>query len=502
LPYGLLEYRAEQWASFLSSQGTKADDLILGYMNKTPELVAMILGSILSGAVPCSVNPRTKLAQLLKIASEAGPKFIVIDPGNLLSLTEIKGRFVHDLRFVLMAKKEELKAIEGMIKRLEPNLKIQKFVVSEEAERRLTVRGKFQGERAGLCLFTSGSTGIPKGVLLSRDDLYERAKAEMEDYELHPGDRLLSLLPFSFDVGMNQLFASLLAGCHLVILNSYFPKDIAHAVKTAGITGISAVPSIWANMLAQSEELRCRLDLGSLQYVTISGGDLGRGQLIRLKSLLDGVKIFKTYGQTETFRSTMLKPWEFEMKMTSVGKHLKGTRVLILDSEGNIAKPNQEGEIIHFGVGTMLGYLNDPSGTAKKLKSAPELLSPQLKEKAIYTGDRGKMDEEGYLYVLGREDGMIKTWGFRVYGKEIENQILEFKGVRTAAVVGIHHPIKGQSILAEIVADPKLERKELERYLQNKLPHYMVPERIHLVDSLPMTDNGKINYPAIKGKYE
>jgi acyl-coenzyme A synthetase/AMP-(fatty) acid ligase len=198
----------------------------------------------------------------------------------------------------------------------------------------------------------------------------------------------------------------------------------------------------------------------------------------------------------------MLKPWDFEKKMTSVGKHLKGTQVFILDREGKIAEPNQEGEIIHFGTGTMLGYFNDSWETAKRLKSPPKLLSSFLKGKVVYTGDRGKMDEEGYLYVLGREDGMIKTWGFRVYSKEVENQILEFKGVRNAAVVGIKHSIKGESILAEVVADPKLEIKDLERYLKNELPHYMVPERIYLVDSLPMTDNGKINYPAIKRKYE
>jgi len=502
LHYGSLAHQAEEWAGYLSRQGSKANDLILGYMNKTPDLVAMILGSILSGAVPCSINSRTKFTQVLNIAAEARPKCIVIDPGNLLGLTEIKNRFDPDLQFILMGKEEELKAAGGVIKRLEPNWNISRFVLPKEAEKRFVFRKEAQGGRAGICLFTSGSTGAPKGVLISRDDLYERAKAEMEDYELNPNDRLLSLLPFSFDVGMNQLFASLLTGSHLVILNSYFPKDIIRAVNIAGITGISAVPSIWANMLAQAEEPQCRLDLSGLRYVTISGGDLGRDQLLRLKSHLNGVKIFKTYGQTETFRSTMLKPWDFEKKMMSVGKHLQGTQVFILDREGKIAAPDQEGEIIHFGTGTMLGYLNDSRETARRLKCPPKPLSPFLKGKVVFTGDRGKMDEEGYLYVLGREDGMIKTWGFRVYSKEVENQILEFKGVRNAAVVGIKHSIKGASILAEVVADSKLELKELERYLKNKLPHYMVPERIYFVDSLPMTDNGKIDYPAIKGKYE
>jgi len=326
---------------------------------------------------------------------------------------------------------------------------------------------------------------------------------EIEDYELTDQDSLLSLLPFSFDVGLNQLLSCFLSGAHLVILNSWFPRDILTAVRSQNINGISGVPSIWTEALAYPKGPDFEQNTQALRYITVSGGDLSKNQLLQLRQYFRNVKIFKTYGQTETFRSSMLKPFDFERKITSVGRPLKGTEVFVLNDKGEIAPPDTEGEIVHYGVGTMLGYLNDLEGTSEKLRKMKEPGSKAMKEgKWVFTGDRGRMDEEGYLYVLGREDGMIKTLGHRVYPKEIESCILEHEHVKNAAVVGIKDERKGQVIIAEVVSNGALNKQSLIVYLKERLPYYMVPGEINVVEYLPMTESGKIKYTTIKERYE
>jgi acyl-coenzyme A synthetase/AMP-(fatty) acid ligase len=199
----------------------------------------------------------------------------------------------------------------------------------------------------------------------------------------------------------------------------------------------------------------------------------------------------------------MLKPFDFERKMTSVGRPIKGTQVFVLNDRGEIAPPNTEGEIVHHGVGTMLGYLNDLEGTREKLRKMKEPGSEAMKEgKWVFTGDRGRMDEEGYLYVLGREDGMIKTLGHRVYPKEIEGCILEYEHVKNAAVVGVRDERKGQTIVAEVIVHGLFNKQNLLVYLKERLPYYMIPSEINIVEQLPMTESGKIRYAAVKEKYE
>ncbi|MCJ7783728.1 MAG: AMP-binding protein, partial [Desulfobacterales bacterium] len=244
-------------------------------------------------------------------------------------------------------------------------------------------------------------------------------------------------------------------------------------------------------------------NIRTLKYITVSGGDLAKNQLVRLRQYFENVKIFKTYGQTETFRSSMLKPFDFEGKMTSVGRPVKGTEVFILNDQGEVNPPNIEGEIVHYGVGTMLGYINDLGGTNGKLREIVESVRGTVKEgKLVFTGDKGKMDGEGYLYVLGREDGMIKTLGYRVYPKEIESCILEHEHVKNAAVVGIRDERKGQIIIAEVIGNGALDKQRLIVFLKERLPYYMIPSGINIVEHLPMTENGKIKYTAIKEKYE
>ena len=503
LTYGQLEERVRELAQYLSKQGMEPCDLVMCYMTKSVDLVVSILAIVLNGGTCCCFYSKQNPQYALKLFSMANPRFILLEENTLRSVKRQMERAEPTHLFPPCERYPEAGGTGGSLQSHNRAIYVLKYPSAKSDSGEGFQEVDSSSEKALWCLFTSGSTGSPKGVLISGEDLLRRAVTEIEDYELTDQDSLLSLLPFSFDVGLNQLLSCFLSGAHLVILNSWFPRDILTAVRSQNINGISGVPSIWTEALAYPKGPDFEQNTQALRYITVSGGDLSKNQLLQLRQYFRNVKIFKTYGQTETFRSSMLKPFDFERKMTSVGRPLKGTEVFVLNDKGEIAPPDTEGEIVHYGVGTMLGYLNDLEGTSEKLRKMKEPGSKAMKEgKWVFTGDRGRMDEEGYLYVLGREDGMIKTLGHRVYPKEIESCILEHEHVKNAAVVGIKDERKGQAIIAEVVSNGVLNKQSLIVYLKERLPYYMVPGEINVVEYLPMTESGKIKYTTIKERYE
>lgn len=503
LTYGQLEGRVRGLAQYLLKQGMQPRDLVMCYMTKSVDLVVSILAIMLNGGVCCCFYSKQNPQYALKLFSIANPNFLILEGSTLKNVKRQMETSDPNNPFPSCGRYPEGEGTEGSLQNHNRTIYVLKFPSGESCRGKRFQEVGNSSNNASWCLFTSGSTGFPKGVLISREDLRQRAMTEIEDYELSDQDSLLSLLPFSFDVGLNQLLSCFLSGAHLVILNSWFPKDILTAVRSKNINGISGVPSIWAEILAYPKGPDFEQNIRTLRYITVSGGDLTKNQLGRLRQYFENVKIFKTYGQTETFRSSILKPFDFGRKMTSVGRPIKGTEVFVLNDKGEIAPPNTEGEIVHYGAGTMLGYLNDLEGTSEKLRKMKEPGSETIKEgKWVFTGDRGKMDEEGYLYVLGREDGMIKTLGHRVYPKEIESCILEHEHVKNAAVVGIKDERKGQIIIAEVIGNGALDKKRLSVFLKERLPYYMVPSEINVVEYLPITESGKVKYTTIKEKYE
>jgi acyl-coenzyme A synthetase/AMP-(fatty) acid ligase len=501
LTYGQLEERVRELAQYLLNKGMKPGDLVMCYMTKSVDLVVSILAIMLNGGTCCCFYSKQNPQYALKLFSMANPGFILLEENTLRGVKRELGRMEPNRPVPSYERYPEAGSTGRANHRR--TIYVLKYLSAESDSGKALQEIGSSSDKASWCLFTSGSTGSPKGVLISGEDLLQRAVNEIEDYEITDEDCLLSLLPFSFDVGLNQFLSCLLSGAHLVILNSWFPKDILTAARSQNINGISGVPSIWAEALAYPKAADFEQNTQPLRYITVSGGDLSKNQLLQLRKYFRNVKIFKTYGQTETFRSSMLKPFDFERKMTSVGGPIKGTEVCVLNDKGEIAPPNTEGEIVHYGVGTMLGYLNDLEGTREKLRNIEQLGSKTMRRgKWVFTGDRGKMDEEGYLYVLGREDGMIKTLGHRVYPKEIENCILEYERVKGAAVVGIKDERKGHAIIAEVVANGILDKQSLMAHLKERLPYYMIPAEINVVEYLPMTESGKIRYTAIKERYE
>jgi len=348
---------------------------------------------------------------------------------------------------------------------------------------------------APCCLFTSGSQGAPKGVLMDEADLVRRARAEVRLFDLRSDDVLLGVLPFAFDVGLNQLLSSVWAGAALVLLDSWLPADLEDAAARHRATGLSAVPSLYRDWL------RADLPEGGLRglrYAALSGGDLAPAELSRLRARLAGVALYKTYGQTEAFRLTALRPEEIEARPRSVGRAFEGVRVYVVRPDGARCEPKEAGEVVMTGLGAMRGYL-DGRDPERKRRPNPFRGPEDAAEIAVFTGDRGHLDAEGFLFLHGRADAMWKRRGQRVYPEEIAAQMLALPEVAAAEVVGVPRPENDPWVVAFWVpaARAAAESDALARRLAARLPPFMRPDACIALDALPRTESGKPDRPSL-----
>lgn len=463
-------------------------------MRRSAAHVAAIIGAIQSNRLFYSINPSVSATQIGHMVKVAGSELIVCDAANLIKLEGLIGSEPRRLK-VLFVAESPLNPIQ---QKAFSNLSGHFDVISlGDGENRTTrsARTTAKADDPLQVLFTSGSTGVPKAVLLRNGDLVERARSEISAYEIVPDDRLLNVLPFSFDVGCNQLYSALLSGCTLVLLNSWLPRDIMTSLKLHAITGISGVPSIWKSLLGgDGQALREACE--SLRYLTISGGSLSAVEQKNLRQHLDHTAIYKTYGQTETFRSAMLMPDEFKHKHATVGRPPPGVMTAIMKPDGSRAGPGETGEILHAGTGTMIGYLGDARSSAKVLRAGPHWFKTGGAP-VIYTGDRGTIDRDGYLTVLGRMDRMLKIRGNRVYPEEIEAKLLDHPDVLDAVAVQGADPDRLKAIL-NVTRPGALNAFKLMQFLAKRLPSYMIPQDFEFVDDIPKTASGKVAHAALQ----
>jgi acyl-CoA ligase (AMP-forming) (exosortase A-associated) len=342
-------------------------------------------------------------------------------------------------------------------------------------------------------LYTSGSTGSPKGVVLSHRNLVAGAKSVAGYLRNNADDSLLAVLPLSFDAGFSQLTTAFHSGARVVLLNHLLPRDVITALRDERITGLTAVPPLYIQ-LAQLQ-WPSSID-GHLRYFANTGGRMPLDTLTKLRAMVPTAKPYLMYGLTEAFRSTYLPPEEVDRRPDSIGRAIPNAEILVLREDGTRCAPNEPGELVHRGALVGLGYWNDPQRTAERYKPLRCESGLTLPEYAVYSGDTVRADEEGYLYFIGRRDEMIKTSGYRVSPTEVEEALYATKLVGEAAAFGVPHPVLGQAII--VVATPPVDRAldgaALLAACREALPAYMVPARIDVrAGPLPRNPNGKID---------
>ncbi len=339
-----------------------------------------------------------------------------------------------------------------------------------------------------MILYTSGTTGSPKGVTLSHANVLANAQAVVAYLELGPQDSILSVLPFYYAYGSSVLHTHLLAGaCVHLAENVVFPHLLVEYLQRERISGFSGVPSTFA-LLLDRVPLQ-DYDLGALRYLTQAGGAMSPALAARLRRVLPSPRLFVMYGQTEaTSRLTWLPPERLDDKPGSVGIGVDGVRLRIVREDGGIAAPGEPGEVCAQGPGIMLGYWRDPQATARAVRDG-----------WLHTGDIGHLDEEGFLFLSGRRSDMIKTGAHRVFPGDIEEAVAELPGVGDVAAIGIDDEVMGQVVKVYIVPrhGATLDADAVRAHCRRRLAPYKVPKTIAFVGTLPRTASGKIHRAAL-----
>lgn len=492
LDYRALAQAVRAAAAAFGAAGIKRGERIAVYLEKRIETVSALFGAAAAGAVFVPVNPLLKPEQVAYILADCNVRILVTSPERLRQLQPALAA-CPDLRtvFVTGADADAGAGAGGAL----PVLAWDTALATHADAAELTLRRIDQDVAA--ILYTSGSTGRPKGVVLSHRNMVAGARSVADYLAIAPTDRLLAVLPLSFDYGLSQLSCAFLCGAGAVLLNHLFARDVVKAVVDERITGLAAVPPLWSQL--------ARLDWSaatSLRYLTNSGGALPRATVDALRERLPQAELFLMYGLTEAFRSTYLPPAELGRRPDSMGRAIPNAEVMVVRPDGSRCAPHEPGELVHRGALVALGYWNDPVKTAERFRPAPgQDPALPLPEMAVWSGDTVRADEEGYLYFIGRSDEMIKVSGYRVSPTEIEEVVSATGLVEEAACFGVPHPELGQAVVLVAAGDGAAVPALLAE-CKRRLPAYMVP--LHVAPhpgQLPRNPNGKIDRKALQSGF-
>lgn len=345
---------------------------------------------------------------------------------------------------------------------------------------------------AAQIIYTSGSTGRPRGATLTHANVVANTRSIVSYLGIGPDDSVLQILPFYYVYGKSLLNTHAAVGGRVVVENRFmFPNTALDTLEGEACTGLSGVPSTFAILLNRSNF--AKRPLGHLTYVTQAGGGMSPALTRRLIEVLSGKRIFVMYGATEaSARLTYLDPDALADKVGSIGKAIPNVEMRVLRDDGTEAGVDEVGELVARGANIMRGYWNDREETDKVLDAS-----------GYHTGDLGRRDAEGYLWVVGRKKDMIKAGAHRVSAKEIEDALLEHEDVHEAAVIGVPDEILGETIRAYVVLrdrGPDDSTRELTAFLKRRLPAYKVPAAIEVRHDLPKNESGKIMKQVLRAE--
>ena len=332
-------------------------------------------------------------------------------------------------------------------------------------------------EALAAVLYTSGSTGAPKGVMHAHRSLLCCARGVSQYLSLSAEDRLLGLLPLSFHYGMSQVTSAFTVGASVVLAPSSFPSEVFRCMAEVSVA--AGVPLSWGQLVRVIEQTG---PPPRLRLITIAGGGASAALLDRLDRALPGVQIVLMYGFTEALRATYLPPERYADKRGAMGLPVPDARLEVVREDGSPCEADELGELVQRGALLGLGYWNQPAATAERWRSRGG-------EPACYSGDLVRQDRDGFFWFAGRKDGVIKTGGYRVGPGEIEDLVLASGLVGEVVAFGVPDPDRGQAVeLAIEAGDPEA----LMAWCRRKLPHWMAPRRIHRLE-LPRRPNGKLD---------
>jgi acyl-CoA ligase (AMP-forming) (exosortase A-associated) len=506
LTFSELQAQVTAVAGQLLRHGLARGARVAVYLDKRFETVVAGFAATAAGGVLVPVNPVLKHSQVGHILQDSGAQVLVT---SALRLPALRGELAQcpDLRLVVVCDD----AVSGDDAGAEWPAVLQCVAWAQllAACERALPRG-CESDVAAI-FYTSGSTGLPKGVVLSHRNLVAGAQSVASYLENRASDVLLAVLPLSFDAGFSQLTTGFLVGARVVLLNHLFAADVLKAMAREGVTGITAVPPLYMQLAALDWPAAA---MAKLRYFACTGGRMPPDVLQRLRERAPQALPFLMYGLTEAFRSTYLPPAEVDRRLGSMGRAIPNVEILVLREDGSECAADEPGELVHRGPLVAQGYWRRPAETAERFRALPAAFSearaglaqPEL---AVYSGDTVRRDAEGFLYFVGRRDEMIKTSGYRVSPTEVEACVAGSGLVQEVLAVGRAHESLGQAIVVAALpstrasGDETADTAALLAHCRAELPAYMVPAQVVWVrEPFPRNPNGKLDRLRWKAEHE
>jgi acyl-CoA synthetase (AMP-forming)/AMP-acid ligase II len=507
LTYSEIERRANQVARFLRRQGIERQDRVAIFLDNSVESVVSLFGILKADAIFLMLSSSLKSQKLGYILNNCQAKALITHTNKLNIVSGVFGSVPSLKSIVFVGEKDRIpkignpnpiswNEINGLssphASRLTPSENID-IGISPPASSLRPPTLNIDLDLATI-IYTSGSTGDPKGVMLTHLNMVSAATSITTYLENREDDIIIDVLPLSFDYGLYQVLMAFKFGGTVVLEKSFtYPYQIIQKMIQEKVTGFPGVPTIYAILLGLKD--LDKFDFSNLRYMTNTAAALPPTHIERLRKAFPNVTIYSMYGLTECKRVSYLPPEELDRRPASIGRGMPNEEVWIADENGNRVGPGVVGELAVRGSNVMRGYWRLPEETERVLKPGK-----YPGEKVLYSGDLFRMDEEGYLYFVGRKDDMIKSKGERISPKEIEQCLCAMDGVAEAAVIGIPDEILGQAIKAFIRChDGKnLTEKDVLKHCKVHLEDFMVPQSITFLNSFPKTSSNKIDKLALK----
>ena len=469
--YGQLLDGAQRLARGLVDLGVRRGDRVVTFADNGWPCAVSIFATWLAGGVVVVVNAQTKADKLAYLLTDCNAVAMITESKLAKTFSSVTG----DLPVICAGKMVEgTLSLQDVLADTDPKPGDHECIATDLAA----------------FIYTSGSTGEPKGVVMTHQNMTFTTASLIEYLRLGPDERIINLLPLAFDYGLYQFLMTVRLGATLILEAGFgFPEVIRRRVRDENVTVFPGVPTVFATLLAGDGG-----SFPSVRRVTNTAAALSPELIPRLAELFPEALIYKMYGLTECKRVLYLEPEELAFRPASVGKAIPGTEVFLLSPDGETVAPGESGILHVRGPHVMVGYWNKPAETERMIRPGR---FPG--DRILCAQDWFRMDEEGYLYFLGRNDDIIKSRGEKVSPVEVENALYGLTDVCEAAVVGIDDPVLGQAIRAYVALNDgsALTPADIRRYCQGYLESYMVPGEVIILPELPKTDTGKIRKKSL-----
>lgn len=482
LTYRQLEQRVHRYVDALDELGLDIGDRVILESDNSASAVAMLCACSALGLTFIPVAPDVPSARLLSIISAAGPA---------LHLQTVEGT------------RDGIPESVGTARFGRETVKVERSPLPRVRHRREAV-----STDAAYIIFTSGTTGRPKGVVMSHRGVLSFYRGMLEQRIVGPEDRVATTSPLQFDFSLLDIGLALGSGATLLPVPRdllSWPRRLLRFLTESGATQVDGVPSIWRSALRHEAAGIAALS-GQVRGVLFSGEAFPLPELRQLQSLLPGARVVNCFGPTEAMAFSLTDvpdPLPEDAERLSIGHAYPGAEMLLIGEDGEVVEePGVTGEIHLRGPSLFTGYWDDPEATGRAL--VPDPLDPRSGQTVYRSSDLAYYGEQGELYFVGRADLQVKIRGNRVELGEVERRLLEHPEVSAAAVVV--RPRQGDDpVLAAFIVPREgageLDRGVLGAFCGEKLPAYMVPREVRLLPELPVTPNGKTDRRALARQF-